>query len=186
MSPLFLGALLLGLLLGVFAMLHGVERPARNAPSRPPSAAGDPPGAPVARLNLPLIAGFATAFGAAGYLFLRYSSLSAPITLVLAALTGALGAVGAVALVAKWAVPGAAHDVEDPRYVLQGHLARVTTPIAGTGSGEIAYVVDGVRHVSPAASLDGEPVPADAEVVIERIEEGVAHVERWAVVEERL
>lgn len=177
MSPLFLAALLLGLLLGVFAMLHGVER-------RPPE--GATVATPSARLNLPTIAGFATLFGAAGYLLLRYSSLAPVIVLVVAASIGAAGAAGAVALVAKWAVPGAAHDVEDPRYLLQGHLARVTSAIQGTGRGEIAYVVDGVRHVTPAASLDGAPVPADTEVVIERIEDGVAHVERWAVVEERL
>lgn len=188
MSPLFLGALLLGLLLGVFAMLHGVERrPAGHAPSPAPlPATGNASDAPAARLNLPLIAGFATTFGAAGYLLLRYSFLSSVIVLALAALVGAAGAVGAVAVVAKWAVPGAAHDVEDPRYVLQGHLARVTRPIEGTRSGEIAYVVDGVHYVSPATSLDGAAVPADTDVVIERIEDGVAHVERWAVVEERL
>ena len=181
MSPLFLGALLLGLLLGVFAMLHGVERrPTGNAPG------AGAPAEPSARLNLPTIAGFATLFGAAGYLLLRYSTLSTAVVLLVAALIGAAGAAGAVALVAKWAVPGAAQDVEDPRYVLQGHLARVTSPIGGTDRGEIAYVVDGVRQVSPAESLDGAPVPMDAEVVIERIEDGVAHVERWAVVEERL
>jgi membrane protein implicated in regulation of membrane protease activity len=177
MSPLFLAALLLGLLLGVFAMLHGVERrPRKGVASATPSA----------RLNLPTVAGFATLFGAAGYLLLRYSSLSPALVLAIAALIGAAGAAGAVALVARWAVPGAANDVEDPRYVLQGHLAHVTSAIQGTGRGEIAYVVDGVRQVSPAESLDGAPVPADTEVVIERIEDGVAHVERWAVVEERL
>lgn len=188
MDPLFLAALLLGLLLGVFAMLHGVERrPAGHAPrAMLPAEGSAAAGAPVARLNLPLIAGFATTFGAAGYLLLRHSSLSPWLVLLIAAAIGALGATGAVALVAKWAVPGAAHDVEDPRYVLQGHLARVTAAIEETRRGEIDYVVDGVRHVNPAASLDGRPVPADAEVVIERIEDGVAHVERWAVVEERL
>jgi len=183
MSPLFLGALLLGLLLGVFAMLHGVER-------QPKGSAPGAPTEPSARLNLPAIAGFATLFGAVGYLVLRYSTLVPGFVLAIAALAGAAGAAGAVALVAKWAVPGAANDVEDPRYLLQGHLARVTSAIhgsgQGTGRGEIAYVVDGVRHVSPAASLDGAPVAADTDVVIERIENGVAHVERWAVVEERL
>jgi len=184
MYPLFLGALLLGLLLGVFAMLHGVERRPRAA--GPAARAPVPSHEPRARLNLPLIAGFAATFGATGYLLLRYSALGRGMAAAVAAAVGAAGALGAVALVAKWAVPGAAHDVEDPRYALQGHLARVTTPIAGPGTGAITYVVDGVRHVTPAASLDGAPVPADAEVVIERIEDGVAHVERWAVVEERL
>jgi hypothetical protein len=185
MSPLFLGALLLGLLLGVFAMLHGVER----QPKGSASGAGAPsgvPNEPSARLNIPAIGGFATLFGAVGYLVLHYSTLTPGLVLAIAALAGAAGAAGAVALVAKWAVPGAAHDVEDPRYLLQGHLARVTSAIQGTGRGEIAYVVDGVRHVSPAASLDGAAVPADTDVVIERIEDGIAHVERWAVVEERL
>src|SRR5215207_9685717 len=144
MHPLFLGAFLFGLLLAVFAMLHGVER-------RPRTVSGPTAAQPAARLNLPLLAGFATVFGATGYLLTRYSTLAPLLRVGIAALTGALGALGAVALVAKWAVPGAAQDVEDPRYALQGHLARVTAPIAD-GSGEIVYVVDGVRHVARAAS----------------------------------
>jgi len=192
MHLLFLGAFLFGLLLAVFAMLHGVERRPRSAlsgaaaaaPSGTPAVEGNA-AVPAARLNLPLLAGFATVFGATGYLLTRYSTLSSLPRVGLAALVGALGALAAVALVAKWAVPGAAQDVEDPRYLLQGHLARVTFPIGEEG-GEIVYEVDGIRHVARAASLDGGPVPADSEVVIERIEDGVAYVERWAVVEERL
>jgi hypothetical protein len=178
-------------------MLHGVERrpePAAAAPGRP-SGGGDSGGGaggggggerPAARLNLPLLAGFATAFGATGYLLHRYSTLAQLPSMGVAALVGAAGALGAVTLVARWALGGAPLDTDDPRYVLQGHLARVTAPIEGERGGEVSYVVDGVRYVVRARSLDGGAVPLDAEVVIERIEDGVAHVERWAVVEERL
>ena len=204
MPPLFLASFLLGLLLAVFAMLHGVERRPRTAGAvagdadRAAGAGGTSGGVgaersgPVTRLNLPILAGFATVFGATGYLLYRYSSLRPVAAIGIAALVGAVGAVVAVTLVARWALSGAPLDTEDPRYVLQGHLARVTAPIGGGGSGdaggagEIDYVVDGVRHVVPARSLDGGAVQAGAEVVIERIEDGVAYVERWAVVEERL
>lgn len=191
MPPLFLGSLLLGLLLAVFAMLHGVERrpePAAAAPGRTGGGgvAGGEAERPSARLNLPLLAGFATVFGATGYLLHRYSTLAPLPSIGIAALVGAVGAVGAVTLVARWALGGAPLDTEDPRYVLQGHLARVTAPIEGERGGEIAYVVDGARHVVRARSLDGGTVPLDAEVVIERIEDDLAFVERWAVVEERL
>ncbi|MFL5578049.1 MAG: hypothetical protein ACJ79S_19005 [Gemmatimonadaceae bacterium] len=193
MPPLFLGSFLVGLLLAVFAMLHGVERrpePAAAASGRPDGGDGPTSGEserrPAARLNLPLLAGFATVFGATGYLLHRYSTLATLPSVGVAALVGAVGAFGAVTLIARWALGGAPLDTEDPRYVLQGHLARVTAPIEGGRGGEIAFVVDDVRHVVRARSLDGAPVPLDVEVVIERIEDDVAYVERWAVVEERL
>ena len=50
--------------------------------------------------------------------------------------------------------------------------------------GEIVYEVDGRRYTVPARSWDGEPIALDADVVIERVEDGVAIVERWAQVEE--
>src|SRR5688500_8722245 len=83
MVYLFLSALLLGLVLGVVAMLVGVERRPRRSP---PAALAD--GLPFsaesvraatseisARFHLPIVASFATVFGAVGYSLARYSSL---------------------------------------------------------------------------------------------------------------
>ena len=87
-----------------------------------------------------------------------------------------------VGVIAGWAVPSAARDVPDERYVLQGHLARVTRPINGAVNGEIAFEVEGRRQIATATSLDGTSIAVDAEVVIERLENGIAYVERWTTI----
>jgi hypothetical protein len=187
MSPLFLASLILGLLVGVFAMLHGVERPAPTAGGDLlPRADAPPPPRPSARLNLPMIAGFATLFGATGYLLLRYSTLPSPWVVALASLDGALGAAGAVAVVAKWALRGAPLESDDPHHLIQGHPARVTAPIGADAPGEITFELQGGRHTVRARSVDGAPVAVGDEVVIERIENDVAYVESWSVVEGRI
>jgi hypothetical protein len=67
-----------------------------------------------------------------------------------------------------------------------GHLARVTKPIGEVEAGEIVYEVDGVPYTAAAMSLDGGAMETGTDVVIERVEDGVAHVEEWAHVEKRL
>ena len=187
MPALFLASLILGLLVGVFAMLHGVERPAPTTGAAVmPRADAPPPPPPSARLNLPMLAGFATIFGATGYLVLRYSSLSSLAAVVIAAVAGALGAGGAVLLVAKWALRGDPLESDDPHHLIQGHPARVTAPIGADTPGEITFELQGGRHVVRARSIDGAPVAVGDEVVIERIENDVAYVESWSVVEGRI
>lgn len=183
MTPIFLGALLLGLVLGVAAMLNGVVRyPATLAAQLDPV----PQGLRSARLAMPLIAAFATVSGATGYLIDRNSELSAAATLLVAVAVGALGVVGALALVAKWAIPGARPEVEDERFLLMGHPARVFGTIDDGGLGTISYEMDGEHHTIPARTLGGDLALEGTEVIIERVEQGVAHVELWTVVEQRL
>lgn len=200
-SYAFLAFFIIGLLLGVRIMLHGVERPARA--SRPASAAGEAsakptPVGPRFALDLPTAAGFAAAFGATGYLLVRYTLLGPAVDAVIAAILGAAGAIGAVALVAAWAIPAAKAEVVDERYLFQGAFARVTgvsdrgatgtivyhAAVEGAGSGKPGR--QGEALTLPATGLDGARLEVGAEVVIERIENGMAYVEPWARVEARL
>ena len=183
LTVLFLGSFVAGLLFGVGTMLWGVEKAPRNVA----------PGTPVplrARFTPANVAAFATLFGAVGYLLLRYTSLGAVAIIVIAALLGVGGVVGASLLIAKWAVPGAAKEVVDERFVLMGQPARVTRVIGGHGGEalayEISYEAEGRRHTLPARSLDGAPLASGSDVVIERVEEGQAYVEAWSAVERRL
>lgn len=178
----YVASFVLGLLLGVRAMFHGVERPAK---SRKPVEGGGMSGRRFA-LNLPTTASFASAFGATGYLLARYTGLSVPVDLAIAAAAGALGAAGALLLVAAWAIPAARSDAPDERYLLQGEFARVVEVSAQGDTGRVTYVDGGVSHTVQAAPLDDARLELGAEVVIERIENGVAFVEPWARVEARL
>ena len=122
-------------------------------------------------------------FGVLGYLLTTRTTLGPVSTLVLAAVAGGLGILGSVLLVAKWAVKGA-HD--DTAELIQGHVATVTRGVTSSQPAEITYVLSGVKSVVPAKSVDDVKLVAGAEVVIERIENGVAYVEAWSQVEERL
>lgn len=190
---LFLVLFLAGLLSLVMFMLFGVERQGRVSVVALQS--GDPDAwrrflgvtrDVRARIGLPGLAAFATLFGMVGYVLSRYTSLALPARLLIATLAGGAALTLAIVLVAKWAVPSARNDEIDERFLLQGHFGTVIAPVADGGVGEIGYELGGARFRLPARSLDGSSIDRDAEVVIERVEDGVAYVEAWTHVEKRI
>ena len=173
MRAIYLATLLIGLILGVVSMIRGIDRDERRRRA-------------ISFFNLPMVGSLAVALGITGYLLTRYSSLSAPIVALIAAIAGLAGASGTIALIAGWAVPSAAREVEDERYLLQGHIGQVTRSIAAHGAGEISYDHGGQRHAIAARSLDGTAIPSGTDIAIERVENGVAFVELWANIEKQL
>ena len=185
MQLFYLAAFLMGLVLGVYAMIRGVER-IGSGRSLELDAMGRPIGVARMALTAPTIGAFATLFGITGYLLWRYAQLTIPFQLVVATGAALLGTVLATRAVSHWAKQAAEEDVIDERYLLQGHPAQVVAPITPTSPGEIAYLVGGKRYATAAQSLDGTAVAAGTEVVIDRVENGVAYVEPWVQVEQRL
>ena len=185
MQLLYLAAFLTGLVLGVYAMIRGVER-IGSGRSLELDALGRPLGSARMALSAPIFSAFATVFGITGYLLWRYSQLAIPAQLAVATGIALVGTVVATRAVAHWATQAAQHDVVDERYLLQGHPAEVVAAIGSSGSGQIAYVVGGKRYAATAQSLDGTPVAVGTDVVIDRVENGVAYVEPWVQVEQRL
>jgi hypothetical protein len=171
---LFLAAFIGGLLLAVFAMLHGVEY-TRRSRSRAPSPF----------FNVPSIAAFAVAFGAVGYPLVSHTELSGLTTLMIAAGCGLAATAGMVVLLARWALKGEHLNAPDPEDI-QGQFALVSVEITPEVQGEIAYEYSGSQVRAPARTLGNMSLPVGSEVVIDRIEAGVAFVEAWAVVEQRL
>jgi hypothetical protein len=179
MSPLrasFLAAFIGGLVLAVFAMLHGLEHMRRNHNK-----------APSPFFNLPAIAAFAVGFGAVGYPIATRTHLPGWAVALIAIGGGVLAISGMISLLAFWALRGgrAASEMSETEE-LQGQLAVVTTQIGTGAPGEISYEFHGERRVVAARTIDGSIVPSGAEVVIDHIEDNVAFVEAWAVVEQRL
>ncbi|HEU4563132.1 MAG TPA: hypothetical protein VFS05_00730 [Gemmatimonadaceae bacterium] len=171
-SP-FLGALGLGLALGVITMIRGIDRHLQRRGR-------------VSPLSMPTMAAFFTVAGAVGYPVARYGSLEMGAVVLIAVASGLAAAAGAYALIAGWAVPSAASDEVDPRFLLQGHFGRVTKAIAAGEAGEIVYEHDGEQQRVAARALDDKAIPQGAEVVIERVEDGVAHVELWSTIANEL
>lgn len=167
----FLAVFVAGLAVGVYAMLHGIERRSKK---RRPSAV----------FNTPVIAALAAVFGAAGYLLDTRTQLSAPAILIIAGVIAIAITIGAIALIARWALPHAGFATADDS--TQGIIATVTSEISAAGRGEISFETDGVTNVIPAESLLGIAIPIHSEVVIDTIDDGVARVESWSSVEQRL
>ena len=178
-----LAAFLAGLVLGVHVMMHGVERVSSALPVRP-----SPDGRYPASAARPVLAGFLGVLGFLGYIAHRDRDGLWPAGLLASVAGGLVGAWIGNIIVKRWAIPAAIADQPDERFVLMGHVGRVTAPIgAGEGSaGAIAYEVDGVHHTAGARAIDGTPIAAGTDVVIERIEDGIAWVEPWSQVEQRI
>lgn len=186
MQLFYLTAFLTGLLLGVYAMIRGVERIGTGRTSPELDAMGRPIGASRIALSAPTLGAFATVLGVTGYLLWRYSTLAIPAQLTIGLATAVIGTVVATAAVRRWARLAAEHDVVDERYLLQGHPAQVVTAIGQTNAGEIVYHVGGKRYSATARSLDGTSVAVGTEVIIDRVDGGTAYVEPWVEVEQRL
>lgn len=169
----FLAAFIGGLMLAVFAMLHGVERKNRSR-------------APSAFFNLPAIAAFAIGFGAVGYPLVSRSRLPLWAILLIAIAGGVLAISGMITLLARWALRDLAARSLAEADEIQGQLATVTRAITLSGAGEISYEQLGKQFRVPARGLSEKTLPVGSDVVIDRIENGVAFVEEWAVVEQRL
>jgi len=175
MTAVYLGAFILGLLIAVAIMLFGIERRAKSALVSSESAI---------RTSLPLLAAFAIGFGAAGYSLSRIMSAGSAF---LAAVAIGLAAGSLMRwIVAKSASMPVEHDVDDERYVLQGHVARVVSSINAGSEGRISFDVGSEQRTLRARSLDDASVDEGTEVIIERIEGDLAYVEPWLQVEQRL
>ena len=174
LSIISIVAFILGLVLAVLAMLHGVEHLRRNR-ARAPSPF----------FNLPAIAAFSIGFGAVGYPLASRTRLPAWSILLIAAGSGALAISGMITLLATWALRGVSSSAGGEEEI-QGQLAVVTRDIAAELPGEISYEMFGRTITVPARALNAAAVSVGSDVVIDRIENGIAFVEEWATVEQRL
>ena len=170
----YLAVFLGGLALAVSSMLHGVERWKRRRSAKPSAV-----------LNPPTVASLAVAFGASGYLFTTRSSLASWWVLVLSLVIGIAALIGMIVLMAKWALqnPEALHSDEDD---ISGQVAIVTRTITADEPGEISWDAWGKRHSLPATAMTETIIAEGTEVVIDTVDDGIARVELWSVVESRL
>jgi hypothetical protein len=169
----FLAAFAVGLGLAVYSMLHGVERSKGSATRRPSPF-----------FNTPAASVFAIVVGAVGYLLVTRSSVSTLSIVAIAIVSASAATAGAIVLLARWALPYSGNRDEDE--AIQGVLARVTRAITPSRPGEITFQSNGVNHILVAESIQGSEIPRDTEVVIDTIRDGVARVELWSAVEQRL
>jgi hypothetical protein len=175
MTYLFLASFIAGLLLGVRVMFFGAERQRRRSADALPL-----------RRSEPAIIGFLLMFGVAGYLLTRRGTVPPGTGAIIAALLGLVWAVLVTRLAVATARVQPEHDPDDPRFALQGHVAVVSAAIPAEGEGTITFSDAGAQRTTRARTIDGSAIDAGEEVCIERLEDDVAFVELWAIVEQRL
>jgi membrane protein implicated in regulation of membrane protease activity len=157
-------------------MLYGVERPREQNPTGERSFRGSPA----------ILCAFAIVFGALGYTLTRQGVGSDVSRALIAAGIAVAAAFGTARLVTRWWKVTPEHDVDDERYVLQGHVGRVTKPIRADVDGEVMFEIGNEARMMRARSFDESAMSTGTEVVIERVEGDVAYVEAWREVEKRL
>lgn len=87
---------------------------------------------------------------------------------------------------AKWALRPAAGIGDSADEHIYGQIATVTRTITAENPGEITYTAFDTTRIIEARSADDSIIPEGTEVVIEDVEDGIARVELWSVVEQRL
>jgi len=135
-------------------------------------------GAYISPFNLSTISAFLAWFGGAGYLLTRYSNFTTAAILAVAGGAGVVGGGVIFVTLAKFIFPQLT-EMRSEDYVVQGTVARISSSIAPGGTGEIVYSLGGTQHVDGARSTSGEALDRGTEVVIMKVERGIAYVERW-------
>ncbi len=128
--------------------------------------------------NASTLLAFLAWFGGTGYILTKYSNLVAIASLGLATLAGLFWG----SMVFKFMVKLMHSDetqLNEADYRVEGSLCTVTMPIRANGTGEVVFLLGGVRRSAGARTDDGKPIEKGAEVVIERHENGIAYVKRW-------
>ena len=171
---LYLLPFLAGLALAVHVMLNGVERWKRRRSTKPSAA-----------LNPPTVAGFAIGLGASGYLFSTRSDFSPWVVLLFSLIIGGIALAGMIVLMAKWALRSPV-PLQSEEEDINGQIATVTRVITPDQPGEISWYAWDKRHLLPARAFGDAEIPVGTEVVIDVVKDGVARVELWSVVEQRL
>jgi membrane protein implicated in regulation of membrane protease activity len=174
MTYLFLTCFIVGVLLSVRLLFFGAERRRLKAGALP------------LRRSEPAALGFLVMFGLAGYLAERSGRSTTALSFGVAVVLGGVWAYVVTRLAIATARVEPEVNPDDPRFAYQGCVAVVTAAIVSDGDGEIRFDDHGAMKTSRARNIGNDQIDAGEEVCIERIEDGVAYVERWSLVEERL
>lgn len=174
-KTVYLATFVAGLALAVNSMLHGAERWRRRRSVKQSAV-----------FNPPTVAALAVGLGACGYLLVSRTTLGWVAVLLISLGTGTAALFGMITLMAKWALRASSFASGLVEEDTHGQIATVSRTITPGETGEITYFAWDKTHVLAAVPVDSSVIPEGTEVVIDSVEDGVARVELWSVVEQRL
>ncbi len=132
----------------------------------------------VSPVNVSTVLAFLAWFGGVGYLARHGLGWYAAVS-VFVGVAGGLAGAAVIFWVLTRFVRQMEGELREADYRLPGTIAQVTSSIRAGGTGEILYQQGGVRQVAAARSVDGAAIPRGVEVVVLRLERGIAYVEAW-------
>jgi membrane protein implicated in regulation of membrane protease activity len=131
---------------------------------------------------------FLTWLGGVGFLLRRAADWPLLVALPIAALLG-VGIAAVVQMAVRKLSNPAGSVLEPEQYRLPGTIGRVSSTIRSGGTGEVIYEQGGVRQVMAARAAGEEALPRGTEVILLRVDHGIATVEVfdpfWNLEEER-
>ena len=126
----------------------------------------------------PAIFAFLAWFGGTGFLLTQYYRGWFLLILTAAICAGCVGE-GIVWWFLVKALLRRETVLHESDYELVGMIARVNSPIREGGTGEIVFSQAGVRRCAGARQENGKSLEKGREVVIARVEKGIAYVSPW-------
>lgn len=130
-------------------------------------------------LNTMAVTAFLTWFGGVGYILTRFPAVVAPLAVVGAVAGGVAGAAGINYVLHNVLARGEAPLPDADEHSLPGTAARVTSAIYPGTAGEITLAFAGTTRTYSARGYSGLAIPRDTEVVVLKVERGVAFVDTW-------
>ena len=126
----------------------------------------------------PAIFAFLAWFGGTGFLLTQYYRGWFLLVLTIAIFAGCIGEGIVWWFLVKTLLP---HEtvLHESDYELVGTIARVNSSIFEGGTGEIVFSQAGIRRCAGARREDGKAIEKGREVVIARVEKGIAYVAPW-------
>jgi membrane protein implicated in regulation of membrane protease activity len=175
-EALYLVCFIVGFLLSLIAFLGQSVHFGHFHGHGSDQAPGHAPGV-VPKLNSMTLTAFLAWFGGTGYLLEKYTSLWVWIALVCAIASGLVGASAVFSVLSKLSKRDFSMNPAD--YDMIGRLGRVSAGVKENGVGEMIFARDGARGSIPIRSENGNCIDKDVEVVITRLEKGIAYVRCW-------
>ena len=131
-------------------------------------------------LNLYSVLVLLLIFGLLGYLLHNFTNIGAEISFLLALFAGVGGALFASALLSSLFFDRESGVLGADTSQLEGRLGKTSMSIRANGIGEVLYTtVQGSRQSLGARSVDGKAIPADTDIVILGVSDGIASVQTW-------
>lgn len=176
LDAILLGGFFFGLIFTIGVLVLGVADVGIGHDAGVGHDGGDGHGFFHGLFNVSAILAFITWFGGVGYVARNGLGLWSWLAILIGIAGGVLGGAAVTWFVVKILRKGG-EGMDPADWEMVGVIGRVSSSIRPNGFGEIIYEQNGSRHLATAKTEGEAPIARETEVVVLRVERGVAIVE---------